>query len=124
VSPVRESRAGDDFHLLWAARRALALVDPRSDLRLVRLEGLTPADAAEEDDRFLGVDLSEYYGGEDLLAASRVVVTQLKYSVRHPERRWTAARLVAPSSRGQGRESRQRASVLRRLADIFSGLCR
>jgi hypothetical protein len=88
----------------------------------VRLEGLTPTDAADEDDRFLGVDLSEYYGGDDLLAASHVVVTQLKYSVRRPERPWTAARLAAPSSRGQATESRQRASVLRRLADIFGGL--
>ena len=112
---VRESRAGDDFHLLWAARRALTLVDPRSELQLMRLEGLVPADAPEADDRFLGVDLSEYYAGEELRTARAVVVTQLKYSVRHPERRWTAARLTA-------RTSRRGASVLRRLADIFAGL--
>ncbi|MEA2702476.1 MAG: hypothetical protein QOD63_421, partial [Actinomycetota bacterium] len=37
MTSVRDSRAGDDFHLLWAARRALALTDPRSPLRLVRL---------------------------------------------------------------------------------------
>lgn len=112
---VRESRAGDDFHLLWAARRALALMDPRSGLSLIRLEGLTPADAQEGDDRFLGVDLSEYYGGETVRDATRILVTQLKYSVRHPTRRWTAARLAAPRRSGG-------ASVIRRLADVFGAL--
>ena len=115
MSAVRDSRAGDDFHLLWAARRALELVDPRSSLQLVRLEGMNPADADDDDDRFLGVDLAEYYGGTSVSDASRIIVSQLKYSVRHPERLWTVARLVAPSSRGG-------ASVFRRLAHVFSGL--
>jgi hypothetical protein len=115
MNAVRESRAGDDFHLLWAARRALALLDPRSSLCLIRLEGLNPVDVVENDDRFLGVDLAEYFGGPSLTTASEVVVTQLKYSVRHPERSWSAARLGATKHpRG--------ASVVRRLADIFAGL--
>lgn len=112
---VRESRAGDDFHLLWAARRALALLDPRSELTLVRLEGLNPADVDDGDDRFLGVDLTEYYGGPTIPTATRVVATQLKYSVRHPARKWTGARLAAPTRSGG-------TPVIRRLADIFSGL--
>lgn len=115
MTTVRESRAGDDFHLLWAARRALALVDPRSSLSLVRLEGLNPADAEDGDDRFLGVDLTEYYGGESLQTGSRVVVSQLKYSVRHPDRKWTTSRVTTPT-RARG------TSVVRRLANIFGGL--
>ncbi len=115
TSSVRESRAGDDFHLLWAARRALALLDPRSALQLVRLEGLNPADAEEGDDHFLGVDLTEYYGGRTLADAARVATAQLKYSVKHPDRAWTAARLAARPRKGG-------TPVVRRLAEIFSGL--
>jgi hypothetical protein len=80
----------------------------------MRLEGLTPTDAADEDDRYLGCDLSEYYGGQTLVTASRLVVTQLKYSVKHSRRAWSAARLAAKGSAG--------ASPLRRLADMFTGL--
>lgn len=95
-SGARESNAGDDFHVLWAARRALALLEPIGGLRLVRFEGLTPTDAASRSSHLLlGVDLTEYYGGTSLESASSVVISQLKYSTRHPERPWTAARLAA-----------------------------
>lgn len=114
MSWVRESRAGDDFHYLWAARRALALIDPRSDLAVVRLEGLSPTDASEQDEQYLGVDLVEYHGGEDAKSATCVAISQLKYSVRHPTTAWTAARLSAPVS--------GRASVIRRLSAIYRGL--
>lgn len=112
---ARESRAGDDFHLLWAARRSLALLDPTDSLAVVRIEGLSPADADEDDDRFLGVDVTEYHDGDSMATASLVVVTQLKYSVRHPNRPWTVARLASPG-RGRG------ASVIRRLGNVFKGL--
>lgn len=114
MSWVRESRAGDDFHYLWAARRALLLVDPTSKLKVVRLEGLSPTDAHEQDERYLGVDLVEYYGGEDVRSATQVVISQLKYSVRHPTTAWTAAKLSAPLS--------GRASVIKRLSAIYGGL--
>jgi hypothetical protein len=39
---ARESNAGDDFHVLWAARRALRLLDLRSGLQRVVMEGVTP----------------------------------------------------------------------------------
>jgi hypothetical protein len=32
---ARESDAGDDFHVLWAAGRAIRLLDPRSGLQRV-----------------------------------------------------------------------------------------
>lgn len=113
---VRESRAGDDFHYLWAARRLLALVDPASDLRLVRLEGPTPEDDPDEDDQFLGVDLIEYHGGDSLRSATRTVVSQLKYSTRHAETQWTVARLC------KKRRPAANSSVIRRLADAWKGL--
>ncbi|WP_159042616.1 hypothetical protein [Streptomyces curacoi] len=88
---------------------------PHTDLRILRLEGLSPADAAEEDDRYLGCDLSEYYGGDTFATANRLVLTQLKYSVKHSGRAWTAARLCQAKTPGG-------APPLRRLADMFSGL--
>jgi hypothetical protein len=112
---ARESNAGDDFHVLWAVRQALQLLDPHSNLCLLVMEGLTPPDmVANDEEDFLGVDLTEYYKGDDFSNASKVITSQLKYSTRHPNRAWTAARLCT------GR--RNDASVIKRLADIYKGM--
>lgn len=112
-----ESNAGDDYHILWACRRALQMLSPDSNLRLVRVEGVSKEDdaAVADPDVFLGVDLTEYYGGTTTDDASSVVFSQLKYSQRHPERPWTASRLCEKS---KGRRDR---SVIARLAQAFSG---
>ena len=71
---ARESNAGDDFHLLWAARRAVRLLDPAGGLKRVLVEKVSPRDEpplASSPDYFLGVDLSEYYDGEDFQNATR-----------------------------------------------------
>ncbi len=110
---ARESNAGDEFHLLWALRRALLMLSPSSDLKAIRLEGVSPLDqAATQSERLQGVDLTEYYGGRDFVSAGRVILSQLKYSQRHPRKSWTAARLAAEGRRG-------RPSVIRRLAEAF-----
>src|SRR5690606_25867765 len=73
-----------------------------------------PEDAeAARQELLLGVDLTEYYGGDQWSTASRVVVSQLKYSTRHPEQAWTAARL------SQHDKNRGRASVAKRLGEQF-----
>ena len=79
------------------------------------MEGVTPVDSPEEigDDYFLGVDLAEYYHGDNFASATRIVVSQLKYSTRHPDRAWTASRLCA----GQ----RAQTTVIRRLVDVYKG---
>ena len=115
---ARESNAGDRFHVLWAARRAVQLLNPRSNLQRVFMEGLSPVDVSAseiDDDFFLGVDLSEYYAGEKFETASRIELSQLKYSTRHPNKAWTTSRLCAAKNT-QGTDS-----VIRRLADIFKG---
>ena len=112
---ARESSAGDDFHVLWATRRVLGLLEPLSDLQLVVMEDLHPSEPVGVDPSLLlGVDLTQYYGGRDLATAERVTVSQLKYSHRNPTRSWTAARLADKGSR--------KASTVRRLADIYSAL--
>src|SRR6266498_2098989 len=78
---ARESNPGDAFHVLWAAPPALHLIAPRTRLKLVVMEGVTPTDgnAGDSDDLFLGVDISEYYEGTDLGSATGVIASQLKY---------------------------------------------
>jgi len=93
----------------------LALLDPASGLERVVMEDLTPIPPKGVDpELLLGVDLTEFYGGIDLASAERVVVSQLKYSHRHPERSWTGARLARAGSRGQK-------GVIARLADVYAG---
>ncbi|THF60379.1 ATP-binding protein [Pseudothauera rhizosphaerae] len=112
-----ESNAGDDYHILWACRRALRLLEPDRSLSLVCIEGVSREDeiTVADPDAFLGVDLTEYYGGAASADATRVVFSQLKYSQRHPERPWTAARLC---ERPKGARER---SIIARLAQAFSG---
>ncbi len=115
---ARESNAGDRFHVLWAARRAVQLLNPRSDLQRVFMEGLSPVDVSAseiDDDFFLGVDLTEYYGGDKFETASRIELSQLKYSTRNPNQAWTTSKLcTAKNNKGTD-------SVIRRLADIYKG---
>ena len=117
ATSVHYSHAGHDFHVLWAARRVLGLIDDKTDLRLVTVEGVAPEDATPDDDWVLAVDIAEYFGGESANSAERAVFSQLKYSTRYPERAWTAARFTAKSSRGKR-------SVIRRLTDVFQALDR
>ncbi|HVA19790.1 MAG TPA: hypothetical protein VMU55_06435, partial [Solirubrobacteraceae bacterium] len=113
---ARESNAGDHLHVLWALRRVLALLDPDSGLERVMVEDLTPIPPEGiSSEQLLGVDLTEFYGGVDLTSAQRIVVSQLKYSERHPTRTWTAARLAEHGPRGQK-------GTLARLADIYSAI--
>ena len=76
-----ESNAGDDFHFWWAATRALELIESGTDLRLLTLEGLASVDDA--DDAYETVDVGEYFGGDDVMTAYALVLSQLKYSSRH-----------------------------------------
>ena len=117
-----ESNAGDRFHILWACRRCLEMIHPKATLVGVVIEGVAEEDASGvEDDLFLAADLSEYYGGVlpkdrmSLGTSDRVVVSQLKYSTRHPTKAWTASRLC----KKEGRERPH--SIISRLSDAFSG---
>ena len=112
ATSARESNAGDDFHFLWASRRVLALLDHRSGVQRVTIEALAAAD--DPDDDFEAIDIAEYYGGDNLPDADHVVVSQLKYSTRHPETAWTLARMRQTRKAGR--------SVLRDLAELYHRL--
>jgi hypothetical protein len=96
LSSVHYSNAGHDFHVLWATRRIIELLNPVSTLRAVKMEGVAVEDTVNlpaGEERFLAADLTEYYGGEHFATADRTIIAQLKYSTQHPDVAWTAARL-------------------------------
>src|SRR3954453_5593979 len=99
---ARESSAGDGFHGLWAVRRALVMLEPDTGLQRGVMEGISPVDPAARSPELLqGAELTEYYGGGTFDSAERILVTQLKYSERSPDKPWTPARLAQKGSRGQ-----------------------
>lgn len=112
------SNAGDRYHFVYAARRMLAMLAPRAAVKRIELEGVAAEDLAAgafPDDRFVGVDLAEYEGGDDGRTARCVIITQVKYSPLHPGRPWTLARL-APAAPTPGR------NVVAKLAQAFASL--
>jgi hypothetical protein len=116
-----ESNAGDDFHFWWAASRALELIEPATDLRLLTLEGLASVD--DPDEAYETVDVGQYFGGTNIEAASALVLSQLKYSTRDPDRRWTAARLCEKRRRGRpGGSTSPARSVVADLAAAYRQL--
>jgi hypothetical protein len=119
VTDAPESNAGDDFHVLWAVRKSIELINFNEDgLKALTLEGTVVNDATEIDpdgDRMLGVDLGEYFGGEDFESATKIVFSQLKYSTRHSTTPWSIASI------SQGKKSKYAGSIIHRLAEIYSG---
>lgn len=115
-----ESSAGDDFHILWSIQKCLKLINFSDDgLQALSVENLSSADRSYLDTSGgmnLGVDLTEYYGGKNILEAKKVIVSQLKYSTRTPDKDWTASRIC--TSRKGGAEG----SIIDRLATFFRKL--
>ncbi len=107
---ARASNAGDEFHVRYAARRIIRLLDPTTTLELVRVENAELP--VLDDNDFLSIDLTEYYGGRTLRDAKLVVASQLKHRAHGARRRWTAKSLVS-NRRGPG------TSVVRGLAKSF-----
>ncbi|MDR7188272.1 hypothetical protein J2Y46_001088 [Microbacterium sp. BE35] len=74
---VQDSRAGERFHHVWAAVQSLKLLDQRSGLQTIWIEGAAGDPVAGDEI----IDIAEYYGptpGE----IDHVVVRQLKYSTK------------------------------------------
>lgn len=121
-----ESNAGDEFHIIWAARRCVELLRNASGLSSILVEDISEIDSEGlEEDKFLSVDLAEYFlfnadqgqpPAVSLPAASKVVLSQLKYSTRHPSKAWTASRLCTEKG------TKRAHSVLSRFSDTFKEL--
>ena len=82
---VRSSRDGDQFHYLWASRRALLLLDPKSNLHTITIEGPSKTEFENgylEDGEEI-IDVGEYYGSNNLEKTSSITYSQLKHSTVH-----------------------------------------
>ncbi|WP_448203981.1 hypothetical protein [Azospirillum sp. sgz302134] len=112
----RGANAGDEYHELWALRRALELLRPGTRLRSVTVEGVLVSDesgvaAATWD----GVDAACYYGDDDD-TVDRVELIQLKYSGADPNAAWTISRLAHADNKHKTN------SIIARLATAWAGM--
>lgn len=88
------SREGHEFHVAWAAKVALKLIYPNSELSSIAIEGFDVKNAGNLSEEAMDIaDLVQYYGGEELLSANKVEVLQFKYSPTSPEKDLTASYL-------------------------------
>ena len=97
VNPVRPSRDGDQFHYLWAARRCLLLLAPKTDLVAIAVEGASPEERPSEPNGPAGdsvIDIAEYYGDTDPCRARHIRYVQLKHSTRRATQPWTLSGLA------------------------------
>lgn len=108
------STAGDDFHELWALKKVLELLDPRSDLARVIVEGVPTDEAhAQLGDRAQAADVTLFRRAGD---GEEAIYEQLKYSVANPDTPWTWARLFKRKT-----ATRAETSVIIKLTDLYSG---
>jgi hypothetical protein len=113
-----ESNAGDDFHVLWTVKRSFELLNfEKKGLKLITIEGIDPKSSSKLDplgNQLLGIDIAEYYGGDRFEDASKVIISQLKYSTRRINDNWTFSSLYKGKKKGSND-----GSVFHRLAQIF-----
>ncbi len=118
VSDADLSSAGDDFHVKWAIKKSLELLNfDERGLKAVCLEGIENNDALSLDptgEKFLGIDLCEYYGGKDFETAHTIVISQIKYSTRRINEPFTYSELYEGKKSGS-----YKGSIIDRLASIL-----
>ena len=84
---VRYSRAGDEFHYRWAARRCLNMIRPGSPVTEIIIEGSKESKAKGE----YVIDVSEYSKTED--AGNSVIYFQLKHTTKRTKKKTTFSEL-------------------------------
>lgn len=92
------SNDGHDFHYLWTALRSLRMLDVKSDLVAIAVEGISPREESSGpsvSDGVLVVDTTEYYGSESVKDSTSVIYCQLKHSTVGTDKPWTAAKLAS-----------------------------
>lgn len=118
VSDADLSSAGDDFHILWAVKKSLELLNfDNHSIKAVTIEGFEKNLSKIIDpfgEKFLGIDLTEYFGGHDFESAESIVISQLKYSTRRVSENFTFSKLY------EGKKTNSYdGSIIHRLATIF-----
>ncbi len=85
---VRNSRAGDEFHYRWAARRCLNMIYPKSGVLKLFVEGSETPNLAGE----LVIDVSEYFGDEKN-NIEKINIYQLKHTTVRKEKPFSLSEL-------------------------------
>lgn len=115
-SGKRGGNAGDDFHEIWAMRRALEILAPRSTVQQVTVEGVLAEDEAGSDRAaWDGVDCAIYHGDADG-TINRIELVQLKYSGSEPSKPWSLARLTQSARKARNN------SVIARLSEAYAAM--
>jgi hypothetical protein len=118
ISEAPESNAGDDFHVLWTLKRSFELLNfDDNGLKALYIEGVEQNLATKIDptgEKFLGVDLLEYYGGEKFNEARKIIISQLKYSTRRINQNIIFSELYKGKKSGSSD-----GSIIHRLATIY-----
>jgi len=109
------SNAGDDFHVLWATREMLRLLDAKDDVIAVKVEG-PPRDDVH-------AQLGEHGQAADIVLIRNTSeelsyrYLQLKHSASHPQDNWTWSRLLTRRAK-----TKPRSSVLGKLAGLLKAV--
>lgn len=109
------SNAGDEFHVLWAAREMLRLLDVDTEVTSVKVEGLPPDDVHAQ--------LGEHGQAADITLTLRTDqgtayrYLQLKHSASNPQSGWSWSRLLARRS-----VKKRTSSVLGKLASLMKAV--
>ncbi len=109
------SNAGDDFHILWATREMLRLLDANGEVTAVKVEG-PPRDAihAELGENAQAADITLVHDTADGVAYRYL---QLKHSASTPQDSWTWSRLLARRAK-----TKPLSSVLGKLAGLMKAV--
>ena len=115
-SGKRGGNAGDDFHEIWAMRRALEILAPHSTVQQVTVEGVLAEDEAGSDRAaWDGVDCAIYHGDTDG-TFKRIELVQLKYSGSEPSKPWSLSRLTQSARKARNN------SVISRLSEAYAAM--
>lgn len=86
VDKTRASRDGHEYHEIWTARRAMQLLLPSNPLKAIAVEGLSPRDQSGAISKTIEIaDLTLYYGEANFEHASRMTISQFKYSIAYED---------------------------------------
>ncbi|MBC7525461.1 MAG: ATP-binding protein [Flavobacterium sp.] len=117
TSEAPESNAGDDFHVLWSIRKSFELLNFDDEgLKVLSIEGIGIKESTKLDPtgiKLLGVDIVEFYGGENFEKATKVIVSQLKYSTRRINEEWTFYKLY------EKKKNKIESSIIYKLSSVF-----
>ncbi len=113
------SSAGDDFHVLYTIKKSLELLNfDERGLKAITVEGFENNASKKIDptgEMFLGIDLTEYYGGKDFENSHAIIISQLKYSTRRVDENYTYSKLYEGKKSGS-----YNGSIIHRFATIYS----